>query len=163
MLPPTDIHREPFVVPIGHLTMQAARADQLLYTLCAATPHDGSPNQIHPSEAEEAAKNWNTSTDKFVEKRLSFVACEDLKRDAMKLVDRFKRLRLARNRVIHDAVEVGIDLNGSTHALAVQYAKNRTIFLHKVTADQIVALAYEIYEWNQDSSAVLSRIRQACP
>ncbi|MCI9864866.1 hypothetical protein RHIZ_02785 [Rhizobium skierniewicense] len=163
MLPPTDVYRQPFIIPIGHLTMQAARADQQLYTLCAATPFDGSPNQIHPSEAEKKARNWTLDTEKFVDERLSLIASDGLRGEAIALIDRFKRLRLARNRVVHDAIEVGIDFNGSAYALAVQYAKEQTIYLHTVTADQIAALAYEVYEWNQDCGSVLSRIREARP
>jgi len=160
-LPPADTYRAPFVEPIGHLAMQAAQADQTAIALIAAIPFDGSSDQLAPPYVESRLRYWNASADAFAKGRLSMITDPDLRRQAEESLDRFKRARNARNRVIHDAVEVGIDLDGSVHSLAVQYAEGEDVWLHKVTPEQIAALAREIYDLNQDLKIILSLVRNS--
>ncbi len=160
-LPPTDVYRAPFVEPIGHLAMQAAQADQTVAYLCAATPFDGSPLQMRPSDAEGELRNWTDKSRAFVSKRLQLIEDNDLREQASQAISRFERLRIARNRVIHDAVEVGIDFDGTTQSLAVEFRKGEGVYLHTVTAEQIAALAYEVYELNQDLKFILYSVRNA--
>jgi hypothetical protein len=167
-LPPSDIYRSPFVEPIGHLAMQAARADQNVYTLCATVPFDGSPLQMHPGETEKRLRNW---TDKkaqtFLKTRLELISEAATRNQALQAMNNFERLRLARHRVIHDAVEVGIDLEGKAYALAVEYRKETPdrsgVYLHRVTPDQIATLACEVYELNQDLNQLIARVRDFKP
>lgn len=162
-LPPADVYRAPFVEPIGHLAMQAAQADQAIISLCAAVPFDGSPSQMKPSETEVLLRNWTDKSRAFVTSRLKLISNPELREQASQSIARFERLRNARNRVIHDAVEVGIDFDGTTHSLAVEFRKGEGVFLHTVTAEQIAALACEVYELNQDLKFILSSVRDSGP
>jgi hypothetical protein len=143
--------------------MQAAQADQAIISLCAAVPFDGSPSQMKPSETEVLLRNWTDKSRAFVTSRLKLISNPELREQASQSIARFERLRNARNRVIHDAVEVGIDFDGTTHSLAVEFRKGEGVFLHTVTAEQIAALACEVYELNQDLKFILSSVRDSGP
>lgn len=162
-LPPVDVYRAPFVEPIGHLAMQASKAEQLVFDLCAAIPFDGSPDQLHPGEAEQKCRNWTAKAEEFVADRLALLSQDTTREAAATAINTFLRIKEFRNRVIHDAVEVGIDFDGKAFALAVQYhrdGKNRTeVFLHPVTPEQIADLAYEFYELCKDLEAVIYTVR----
>jgi len=43
----------------------------------------------------------------------------------------FERAKKVRNRVIHDAIKVDIDFDGTVHSLAVQYDNGEAVWLHK--------------------------------
>lgn|GEM_PF-2532917 len=165
-LPPTDIYRSPFVEPIGHLAMQAARADQNVYMLCATVPFDGSPLQMHPGETEKRLRNWTDKRSQaFLRDRLDLISGTATKEQALQAMEAYERLRLARHRVIHDAVEVGIGQDGTAFALAVEYRKETPdrseVYLHHVTPDQIAALACEVYDLNQDLNHIIALVRDS--
>jgi hypothetical protein len=117
--------------------------------------------QMNISEVEILLRNWTERARDFMNGRLGLIGNSELRGQAIEAVTRFERLRKARNRIIHDAVEVGIDLDGSTHSLAVEYRKGVGVFLHKVTAEQIAQLACDVYELNQDLKFILSSVRDA--
>lgn len=158
-LPPVDVYRAPFVEPIGHLSMQAAQADQAVVALVAAIPFDGSPDQLAPLDVDARLRNWTEQARLFALSRLSLIPDPDLRAQAEEAIKKFEWLRNARNRVIHDAVGIGLDFDGSAHALAVEYRKGHGIMLHKVTADQVAALACDLYELNQDLQFIVSKVR----
>jgi hypothetical protein len=86
-----------------------------------------------------------------------------LLKQAAEALSQYGRLKSARNRVVHDAVEVGIDFDGTAYSLAVEYRKKSGVWTHKVTPDQIAALACEVYEFNQDLQLIISKVRDAAP
>lgn len=136
--------------------MQAAQADQAVVALVAAIPFDESPDQLAPLDVDARLRNLTEAARSLAFSRLSLIVDPDLRAQAEDAIKRFEYLRNARNRVIHDAVGVGLDFDGSVHPLAVEYRKGQGIMLHKVTADQVAALACEVYELNQDLQAIVS-------
>jgi hypothetical protein len=162
-LPPVDIYRAPFVEPIGHLAMQASKAEQLVFDLCAAIPFDGSPDQLHPGTAEQKCRNWTPKAEEFITERLALLSHEETRQAAATAINTFLQIKDFRNRVIHDAVEVGIDFDGKAFALAVQYhrdGKNPSeVYLHRVTPEQIAHLACEFYELCKDLETVIHTVR----
>ena len=162
-LPPVDIYRAPFVEPIGHLAMQASKAEQLVFDLCAAIPFDGSPDQLHPGTAEQKCRNWTPKAEEFIAERLALLPHEETREAAATAISAFLRIKDFRNRVIHDAVEVGIDFDGKAFALAVQYhrdGKNPSeVYLHRVTPEQIADLAYDFYELCKDLETLIHTVR----
>lgn len=162
-LPPVDVFRAPFVEPIGHLAMQASKAEQLVFDLCAAIPFDGSPDQLHPGAAEQKCRNWTPKAEEFIAERLALVPKGATREAAATAINTFLRIKEFRNRVIHDAVEVGIDFDGKAFALAVQYhrdGKNPSeVYLHRVTPEHVADLAYEFYELCKDLEAVIYTVR----
>ncbi len=161
-LPPVDKYRAPFVEPIGHLAMQAARSEQLIIELLGAIPYDGSDLQISPGEIEPKTRDLQ-SNEPFISQRLSLIDNAELREQVRDAIDQFKRLKEFRNRIIHDAVEVGISMDGEAFALAVAYRREKrnpsVVHLHPVEAHQIADLACDIYELNQDIDTLLYRIR----
>jgi hypothetical protein len=166
-LPPADIYRKPFIEPIGHLAMQAAQAEQAVVELCSSVPFDGSPSQLPPADVEKRLRNWtDKQTRNFVSDRLTLIATDELREQAKVVLDQFERIRSERHRVIHDAVEIGIGLDGSAFALAVQYkseADASGVYLREVTPEQIAELACEIYELNQDLRYLIYAVRNSAP
>lgn len=161
-LPPVDIYRAPFVEPIGHLAMQAARTEQLIISLLGAIPFDGFDQQMSHGAVEPKTRDLQSDS-AFILERLSLIDNADLRKQVGEAIDQFKRLKEFRNRVIHDAVEVGISMEGKAFALAVAYQREKrnpsVVHLHPVEAHQIAELACEFYELNQDIDALLYRIR----
>jgi hypothetical protein len=162
-LPPADIYRAPFVEPIGHLAMQAALADQAVVNLLAAAPFSGSPLQAQIIEVDESVRNWDAKAKQYAEKRLSLIGDADLRQQATDIIARYERVKRGRNRIIHDAVEVGIDFDGEAYSLAVEYRKKSGVWTHKVTAEQIAAFACWVYEFNQDIRLIIEMVRDSVP
>lgn len=161
-LPPVDAYREPFVEPMGHLAMQAAKAEQLIFDLLGAVPFDGSPLQLHPGEVEQKVRQWDKSGT-FINSRLGLIENEIDRESAREAVNQFIRLKDFRNRVIHDAVEVGIDFDGKAYALAIEYRRDgknpSTVYCHPIAPHHVADLACEFYELTKDLDAIIYKIR----
>ncbi len=146
--------------------MQAARAEQLIFSLLASIPFDGSEFQCHPGEVELKVRNWDKSSI-FISSRLSLLVDNRSRERAADAIDRFVKLKDYRNRVIHDAVEVGIDMDGTTFALAVEYRREKgsgsSVYCHPVGAHQIADLACQFYELTKDIEAITHMIRHQSP
>ena len=165
-LPPVDIYRAPFVLPLGHLTMQAAYADLELIGLCAIVPFEGSDLQMQGVEVAARLRNWGPSTVEFVVQRLLMIGDENIRSQAMEAFQRFQFLREQRHRMIHDAIELGLFEEPGGYevgALQVQYIKagkgNSVRQLERVSPEAIAALACEFYELHKDLDAVVYGLR----
>lgn len=167
-LPPVDDYRAPFVVPIGHLAMQAAYADNKLFELVAACPPKAVEEAITVDTVAHKLRVWDDKTRPFAEERVRRIADLDLRAEAEHALSRYGDLKLRRNRAIHDAVEIGIFGSEETgylpKPLQVEYrrvdGKTTQSWLHKVTPDLIASLAYELYDLQKDMEAVTYNLRQ---
>lgn len=165
-LPPVDVYRQPFVVPMGHLAMQAAYADLELIGLCAIAPFEGSDLQMKGTEVAARLRNWGPGTKEFVTERLTLIPDDNLRGQAMDAFGRFQHLRDQRHRIVHDAIEVGIFEEAGSYevaALHVQYIKSgkgrSERRLVRVSPDAIASLACEYYELHKDLETVVFGLR----
>lgn len=155
-LPPVDQYRADFVVPIGHLAMQAAYADDNLISLCARIPFDGSEHQLPPQDVAHKLRNLSPQAKEFISQRLGLIVDKDVRDQATETVDRLFALRDKRHRAVHDAIAIGIfGDNGKYEAkpLSVEYrreAGSTSVILTQISPDQIAALACEMYEVQKD-------------
>ena len=156
-LPHVDVYREPFIVPLGHLAMQAARAENELIALCARTSNP----PISDADAAHALRNWGAPAKAFALSRLDLISDAAQRDRALDAFHRYDALRDARHRAIHDAVEVGIEGDGPLYSvvpLSIQHKRTdrattvRT--LTKITPEAIADLACEYYEVQQDFGSI---------
>jgi hypothetical protein len=149
-LPPVDELREPFIVPLGHLVLQAALTDEAVISLCSVIPFDGSPEQMSPCQAAHNLRNWNKSTEAFLEERLALIVNEEWSGAARHAIGRYKQLRDYRHRAIHDAIVIGQapgDVSSLTRTtLSVAFTRtNGTTEQHirAITPEAVALLALE--------------------
>ena len=165
-LPPLDDYRRPFVVPIGHMAMQAARVDNLLIELIATVPRPPNPQ---PGIAEVGARlrNWGPDQAHYVEETLALVEVDAVRDQALLLVDRFTALRDLRHRAVHDAIEVGIspteDGKWQGRAISVGYLRPKhgqpRQAISQVSVELIGHLAMQLYALGQEIEGVLYALR----
>lgn len=103
MLPPVDKYRAPFIEPLGHVVLWAARAEAAWVDLLA-TIMDGvetAPLDKLRAEASRLVSPW-----KHDEVLQILVSLAEGAVQAKKLARTHDRLRLKRNRVVHDVAAV---------------------------------------------------------
>lgn len=160
-LPPVDKYRLPFIEPLGHLVLNAARADNALINLVAAV------SNTSPSAVAHTLRNWGPETRAWVLQAINRVddADDDLADQAKALVATFHELRERRHRAVHDAVEVGI-FGGPEggyevrplHEGYVRSGKTTAYRLEPVTPKALAALAYELHDLAALLEAVEARL-----
>lgn len=153
-LPTVDEYRQPFIEPLGYLTLFVARVD-LLMTDCIALALAGGDPEAPASSYESAAarvRRWpNANPLKGLESiarlppqiQLPFGDC----------LARFSDLRDRRNRFVHDAVEIGWDEDTGASTLKIGFPKvsgHPLYVAEPVTPDDIAALACEFGELRAD-------------
>lgn len=164
-LPNVDQYRQPFVEPLGYLTLLAARVD-LLMTDCIAIIFAGSDPHASGSLFEKAAdriRHWVAADSR---KGLSNIGlldahAQDLIHDCL---ERYGKLKESRNRYVHDAVEVGWDSHEGVSLLKIGFPKvqKKTSYsVESVTPDDIAALACEFGELRADLDLVRSMLLKA--
>lgn len=163
-LPPVDVYRAPFVEPIGHVTMQAAYAEEELINLCSVVPHDGSPLQLAVEVVAKRLRNFTASAEEFINERLSLIAEDHVKAEALDAVSRFLQLRTGRHRAVHDAVTIGIfEAEGDKYVVQPLGVEYRTAsddkskaeqLLYTITPEQVAELACELHEVQKDFSSI---------
>jgi hypothetical protein len=169
-LPPTDIFREPFVIPLGHLTMQAAYAEKHLISLCAGAPGEGKPAEMSEEEAAHALRNWDQSGKAFALERANLIAKPHLRDSAIEAIDRYDALRLARHRAIHDAISIGIfeegEKNYAVRPLAVEYrrtGKATTTHIREITPEAVADLAMQLNDVQKTFEFIVYAINSSPP
>lgn len=160
-LPPVDDIRSPFVVPIGHLSMQASRFELSLLHFLAELPADGSPLQTNTKEVATQIRYWDKKAEKYVDDRINLITDPDIRDKAKLAMQTFSRLREDRNRVIHDAIEPIIYENEGGYGLRAAALEHRrenrgsTSFrIRDVTPEEIANLAYEFYDLRQELDGI---------
>jgi hypothetical protein len=164
-LPPVDVYRTPYVVPLGHLVLNAAQAENHLIEL-AAVVNGGLEETADRSRAYEAAasklRNWDERSREYFAEALNKIADPDARRDAEDALRRFHECRGRRHRAIHDAVDVGLDVadNGRANAIGLRtrYLPNGTREVVPFTPDEVAGLAYEFYDIAKDFESIEYRI-----
>lgn len=156
-IPPVDEYRLPFIVPLGHLAMQAARADNELIALCART----SQPELPTTEVAHNLRNWSSEAKAFTRARIDLIRDQSQRERAIDALQRYESLRKARHRAIHDAVELGIEGDGPLYTvvpIAIQYERQDRVRtaekFNPVTPEMIADLAYEFYEVQQDLGSI---------
>ncbi len=149
-LPPIDQFREPFIVPLGHLVMQAAYADEQLALLCSASSAEV---EMSPESAAHNLRNWDDAAKKFARDRLTGIGQPEIRASALQALDEYGDLRMLRHRAIHDSISLGLygDENTGYEArpLAVEFRRCRnqtTLALRATTPDDVAAVACRLYE-----------------
>jgi len=165
-LPPVDVYRAPFVEPIGHLAMQAAYADKELFELVSESSQGSEDLKVSSDEAAHCLRIWDDKAKAFAAARVDLITDLHQRNAAHEALNRYGRLKEQRHRTIHDSVEVGIfgtDETGYfTKPLHLEHRKvgRRTeSWLHKITPEQIAALACEVYELQKDLGAITYALR----
>lgn len=158
-LPPVDIYRRPFVVPLGHLTLFSAQVELLLADCIAFITAGSDRNSTVPhfENAADRVRNW--VPDKALVGLENLTALESHHQISFfDCLRRFGELRLKRNRYIHDAVEVGWDDVDGSQPLHVGYekvAKKTRYSVRPVTPEAIAELAVEYSELRADLDILL--------
>lgn len=151
-LPPVDQFREPFVVPLGHLTMQAAYADEQLASLCAATCAECN-DRLSAEAAAHRLRNWDDAAKQFARDCLRAIKPPEFRDRALAALDDYETLRTLRHRAIHDALSVGLfgdaDTGYEARALAVEYRRSgreTKLQLRVTTPDDMAHVACRLHE-----------------
>jgi hypothetical protein len=164
-LPPLDTYRLPLVEPIGHLAMQAAYLDNDLIEFISMLLPFG--RDTTPDQVAHEMRNWNaTFLDKAIDDAIGNPA---LAVDLHAFVKRVGDLREERHRMIHDAMEVGIDQTpGGGYGgvlLREGYVRKDKKTTHRVleyvTPEQVAALAYQFYDARLEIDGYLGRLYDA--
>jgi hypothetical protein len=160
-LPPVDIYRRPFIEPLGHLVLFAAKADHALIDLVVIGLPLG--EDTTQERVSEKLRNWGKDAKAFAVQAVSSVDNEAFVQRAKALIESYDKLREKRHRAIHDAVEPGIftDDDGSGLAsvapLRVGYVKANgvtSLRIDVVTPESVAELAYEFYDLAADLEAL---------
>lgn len=150
-LPPVDEFRQPFIEPLGHVTLQAAYLEQNLVRLSALLETPPKHRFQNPIPTEGSVK----LNDARFEKRLlaAVKAHHPLGNGAAKKVREAFELRKRRNRFIHDAAEVLYELQADGRLTVAVHARRPNAdpakgeaYLTKVEPHQVASLALDIYE-----------------
>jgi hypothetical protein len=158
-VPPLDVFRQPLVEPLGHLVMQAAYLDNALYSFVALLigPETDSAQVAHE------LRNWDA---RFVDDAIAAaISDKELATDLHNYVRRVGEARDERHRMIHDAMEVGLDdaPQGGFQAIILREGyqrrtKHETVrTLTRVTPDEVAALAYRFYDLRIEVDTLFGR------
>jgi len=169
ILPQVDRFREPFIVPLGHLTLAAAQCELALSELIATS-------EIHPefidlpcmftTAVNSAALGLRRAGEKKftnIKRKLVSVCSDNDRADMIEAIDSYYRLKEKRNRAIHDAIQVGITDEDEVVPLRISHQR-RIYSVEHITPDDIASLAYELFVLTSDLNALtyrLKRYRQA--
>lgn len=149
-LPNVDQFREPFVLPIGHLAMQAAYAEAQLIGLCSTT---SLPEAEPIGAVTKKLRNWTESAKRYAVRRALLIRDEGIRHAAIEAIGRYDDLREQRHRAIHDAIDVGLegeeDSGYAVVPLGVQNAPSTRHEvggprLYQLTAEKLAELACEL-------------------
>ena len=144
--------------------MQAAYADGHLFAMISECSRLDGTAGMSIDEAAHELRNWDDKAEATVERYIERIANEGLRTDAEDAVARYGKLKQRRNRVIHDALEVGIfgteQTGYVTKPLSVEYRRDRhakitKTWLHEVTPEEIAKLACQLFEVQQDLDAIV--------
>lgn len=166
-LPPLDVFRQPLVEPLGHLVLQAAYLDNALYSFVAMLLPFGPY-----TTAEQVAhklRNWDAA---FIDKAIDeAIPDADLVKDLHDYVQRVGEVRELRHRMIHDAMEVGLDdaPGGGYRAIILREGYQRSPVhrghtfrtLARLEPDDVAALAFQFYDLRGEIDEFLGRWRSA--
>ncbi len=152
-LPIVDQFRQPFIEPLGHLVMFAAKVDnELVLMVCAARGET-----IGTSAVAHKLRNWTAEAKAYVLAAINEIGDDELRARAVALICTFESLRDRRHRAVHDSWEVGVfgsDEEGyQVRPLRVGFIrkdKATTEYIVEVTASEIAALACEYADLAQD-------------
>jgi hypothetical protein len=163
-LPPLDVFREPLVEPLGHLVLQAAYLDNALYLLIASMLPFGQSTTVE--QVAHRLRNWDGT---FVsEAVVKAISDGQLVGDLLAYFARVAEAREMRHRMVHDAMEVGLDdaPGGGYEAVILQEgyqrsSKQQTVRkLTRVAPEDIAALAYALYDLRIEIDEFLGRWRE---
>lgn len=159
-LPPLDEYRQPLVEPLGHLVLQAAYLDNALYSFVAML---WGP-QVGIEDVANRLRNWDPG---YITAAVDD-AIEDqrLAGDLKDYVSRIGRARDQRHRMIHDAMEVGVDDSSGRYRIIilregyVRHSKGMTEHRFvRVEPEEVAALAMEFYELRIEIDTFMARWR----
>jgi hypothetical protein len=160
-LPPVDVYRQPLVEPLGHLVLQAAYLDNALYAFIALMRPLGP--ETTAEQVAHRLRNWNGA---FVSDAVGRAILDPLLRsDVLTYFSRVAEGRERRHRMVHDAMELGLDdaPGGGYEAIILKEGYERTSKQHtvrrlsRVTAEDIAALAFELYDLRLEVDTILGR------
>lgn len=161
-LPPVDEHRQPLIEPLGHLILQSSWFDNALIEFIALLLPFGLDTTS--TQVAHELRNWN---DKFVRCTIEgAIGDHELVTDLHQFIDRVARLRERRHRMVHDAIEVGIEPrpSGGFRAVLLREGYQRRSKVHSehqvdaVTPDEVVALAWAYYELRMEIDTFFGRL-----
>lgn len=163
-LPPLDAYRQPLVEPLGHLVLQAAYLDHALYQFVAMLLPFGPDTTVE--QVAQELRNWKAD---FVAKAINdAIPDEDLAKDLHEFMGRVGEARDKRHRMIHDAMELGLDdaPGGGFRAIILREGYQRSVkhrqtfrTLARLEPDEIAALAFRFYDLRISIDGFLGRWR----
>ncbi|MEQ1943901.1 hypothetical protein ABMA32_15920 [Mesorhizobium sp. VNQ89] len=166
-LPSVDQFREPFVLPIGHLAMQAAYADEQLALLCAAASEEGE-NPLSPEETAHKMRNWDDNSKRFAFDLVSGIGQPEIRASALVALQEYGDLRELRHRAIHDSISLGLygdaEAGYEARPLAVEFRRGRettTQHLRETTPDHVAAVACRFEEVQKTFEFITYHLRDS--
>lgn len=164
-LPPLDVFRQPLVEPLGHLVLQAAYLDNALYEFIAMLLPFGPDTTVE--QVAHRLRNWDSA---FIEKSIDdAIPNADLAKDLSDYVQRVGEVRELRHRMIHDAMEVGLDdtPGGGYRAIILREGYQRSQMhrgqtfrtLVRLEPNDVAALAFQFYDLRGEIDEFLGRWR----
>lgn len=163
-LPPLDVFRQPLVEPLGHLVLQAAFLDNALYAFIAMLLPFGPDTTVE--QVAHRLRNWDAD---FINQAITdAIPDATLAADLRDYVVQVGKAREQRHRMVHDAMEVGLDddPSGGLRAIVLREGYERLSKhgsvrrLTRLEPDEVAALAYRFYDLREDIDTFLGRWRE---